>query len=166
MTARHLKLLWLAPMSLLFCGMGLEKIKTGASIGQPSEERSAQDKLPHAAGPVWSKFLASKVRYDNRNGIYSIAVSPEVKQMAGKPITLSGFVLPLDASDHTSHFLLTRNTPVCLFCPPGQPNEVVEVTSPRPILWTDKMVTVTGPLSLINNGEKGMFFKIADATVR
>jgi len=75
-------------------------------------------------------------------------------------------VLPLDGSDHTKHFLLTRRTPVCMFCPPGEPNEVVEVFSPRAIVWTDKLVTVTGPLSLINNGEKGMFFRISDAQVK
>jgi len=53
-----------------------------------------------------------------------------------------------------------------MFCPPGEPNEVVEVFSPRAIVWTDKLVTVTGPLSLINNGEKGMFFRISDAQVK
>jgi hypothetical protein len=41
---------------------------------------------------------------------------------------------------------------------------VVEVIAPKAVPWTDKMVTVTGPLTLTNNGEKGMFFKIvADA---
>jgi hypothetical protein len=29
-----------------------------------------------------------------------------------------------------------------------------------PVTWSDKLVTVTGLLSLIDNGEKGMFFKI------
>ncbi|HEY0265209.1 MAG TPA: DUF3299 domain-containing protein, partial [Rhizomicrobium sp.] len=102
----------------------------------------------------------------NRSGLYSIAVTPEVKALAGTPVTVNGFVLPLDGSDHTRHFLLTRNTPVCMFCPPGEPNEVVEITAPKPIPWTDKIVTVTGPLALINNGEKGMFFQIAATQVR
>lgn len=137
-----------------------------APSGQPADERAVQNKLPHAQSPLWAKFLASKVRYNNRTGLYSIAVTPEVKALAGKPVTVSGFVLPLDANDHTSHFLLTRNTPVCMFCPPGEPNEVVEVIAPHPILWTDKIVSVTGPLKLINNGEKGMFFQITATAVR
>jgi hypothetical protein len=166
MTARFLKLLAIAPLTVLLCGMRTEKIAISAPIGQPSDERAAQSQLPHAPSPIWMKFLTSRVSYNNHNGLYSIAISPEVSQLAGKPITINGFVLPLDASDHTSHFLLTRNTPVCMFCPPGQPNEVVEVISPHPILWTDKIVSVTGPLRLINNGEKGMFFQVAATQVQ
>ena len=63
---------------------------------------------------------------------------------AGQAVTASGWVLPLDGSDQTKHFLLTRRTPVCMFCPPGEPNEVAEVISPTPITWTDKLVTVSG----------------------
>lgn len=166
MTIRILKLAAIPLMLILLCGMRTEKVNIPIPHGQPADERSAQDKLPHAQSPVWAKFLTSKVSYNNHTGLYSIAVTPEVRDLAGKPITLNGFVLPLDASDHTRHFLLTRNTPVCMFCPPGEPNEVVEVISPRPILWTDKIVSVTGPLKLINNGEKGMFFQINATAVR
>ena len=100
------------------------------------------------------------------SGMYSIAVTPGVRAMAGHTVTAHGWVLPLDGSDHTSHFLLTRRTPVCMFCPPGEPNEVAEIYAPHPIVWTDKLVTVTGPLSLINNGEKGMFFRINATAVK
>ena len=153
----------IAGLALLLCLAGKQAAHAAAALSQPPEERAAQAKLPHAQSPVWTKFLASKVRFDDRSGLYSIALTPDVRALAGKPVTINGFVLPLDASDHTRHFLLTRNTPVCMFCPPGEPNEVVEVVAPHPILWTDKIVTVTGPLSLVNEGDKGIFFKI-DAT--
>jgi hypothetical protein len=128
--------------------------------GQPAEERAAQDRLPQSHDVLWSKFVKCKVGYNNKKGIYSISVTPEVKAMAGQAVTASGWILPLDGSDHTSHFLLTRRTPVCMFCPPGEPNEVAEVVTLTPVTWTDKLVTVTGLLSMIDNGEKGMFFKI------
>ena len=150
----------------LFSGTFASAAHAVSSLAQPADERAAQEKLPHAESPVWVKFLTSKIHYDNRSGLYSIALTPAVKDMAGRPVTLNGFVLPLDANDHTSHFLLTRNTPVCMFCPPGQPNEVVEVFAPHPVLWTDNIITVTGPLKLINNGEKGMFFQINATAVR
>ncbi len=161
-----IKLLAVLPLSLVLCAMRSERIAVQGPVGQPADERAAQAQLPKSQSPVWAKFLKSKVRYDNRSGLYSIAVTPEVKALAGTPVTVNGFVLPLDGSDHTRHFLLTRNTPVCMFCPPGEPNEVVEITAPKPIPWTDKIVTVTGPLALINNGEKGMFFQIAATQVR
>ena len=167
MSKRALKLT-LIPLLLLLGGMKVQEQKhvLQQPIGQPADERAEQDLLPKSQSPVWLQFLKCKIGYNNQNGLYSIAVTPEVKAMAGQTITVNGFVLPLDASDHTQHFLLTRNTPVCMFCPPGEPNEVVEVEAPHRIVWTDKIVTVTGPLSLINKGEKGIFFKIVATAVK
>lgn len=136
-----------------------------ARITQPADERSEQSKLPKSSDPLWSKLLKTKVNYNDRTGLFSIAVTPEVKALNGKTVTVSGFILPMDGSDHTKHFVLARNTPVCLFCPPGQPNEIIEVQSPRAVAWTDKMMTVTGQMSLINNGENALFFRIAAAQV-
>jgi len=167
MIARRCLQCLLAPLLLIGAGaMREQKIVLQQPIGQPADERAAQNGLPQSHDLLWSKFLKCKVGYNNRTGLYSIAVTPEVKSLAGHTVTASGWVLPLDGSDHTKHFLLTRRTPVCMFCPPGEPNEVAEVISPRAINWTDKIVTVTGPLTLINNGEKGMFFKISDAQVK
>ena len=159
--------LTLIPLMLLLCGAGSRQSNLdNVPGGQPAGERAAQALLPKSQNPLWLKFLACKVGYDDHKGLYNIAVTPDVRAMAGKTVTINGFVLPLDASDHTGHFLLTRNTPVCMYCPPGEPNEVVEIVSPRRILWTDKIVTVTGPLSLINNGENGVFFKIIATKVQ
>jgi hypothetical protein len=43
---------------------------------------------------------------------------------------------------------------------------VVEVLSRHAIDWPDDMVTVSGQMSLINNGEHGIFFKITAAEVK
>lgn len=133
---------------------------------QPAEERAAQNALPKSSAPLWETLAKSKVSFSTKTGNFSIALPPDVKALEGQTVTVSGFVLPMDGSDHTKHFLLTKNTPVCMFCPPGEPNEVVEVVSPQSIPWTNKMVSVTGKMDLINNGEKALFFKIAAADVK
>jgi hypothetical protein len=120
---------------------------------QPAFEAAAQKLLPKVRDTLWSKLIKCEVSYDDKKDVYSIQV------------TVRGFVLPMDGSDRTKHFLVSRNTPVCMYCPPGQPNEVVEVLSPKAIEWTDKITTVTGKLSLINDGEKALFFKIENAQV-
>ena len=156
-----------APLLLL---VGAMQTQTAAlqqvTVGQPKDERDAQISLPRSDDPLWATLMESKVSFNKKTGLYSIAVTPEAKALNGQKVTVSGFVLPMDGSDRTKHFLLTRNTPVCLFCPPGQPNEVVEVVSPRAVNWTDKMVTISGQMSLINNGENGLFFKVAAAQVK
>lgn len=133
---------------------------------QPTEEAAAQKWLPKAQDELWTKLAKCKVDYDFKSGIYTIHVTPEIKALDGKAITVRGFVLPMDGSDRTKHFLVSRNTPVCMFCPPGDPNEVVEVRAARAVDWTDKIVAVTGRLSLINEKEQGLFFRIDDAQVK
>jgi hypothetical protein len=136
------------------------------TTGQPLDEMAAQKGLPQARDALWAKFIKCKLGYDEESGVYSITMTPDVKALDGKTVTLRGFVLPMDGSDRTQHFLLSRNTPVCMYCPPGQPNEVVEVMATRMIAWTDKMVSVTGKLTLINDEEKALFFKIEKAEVK
>lgn len=133
---------------------------------QPSDESAVQSGLPKSQDPLWATLAKSKVKFNDKTGMYSILQPPEVKALDGKTVTLKGFVLPMDGSDHTKHFLVTKNTPVCLFCPPGAPNEIVEVLSSRAIEWTDNMVSVTGTMRLINDGEKALFFKIEGAAVK
>jgi hypothetical protein len=134
--------------------------------GQPLDEAAAQKALPQANDPLWVKFVRCTLSYDEDTGIYRIRMTPEVKALNGKTVTMRGFVMPMDGSDRTRHFLLSRNTPVCMYCPPGQPNEVVEVRSSRTIAWTDKVVSVTGKLNLVNDEERAIFFKMENAEVK
>lgn len=136
------------------------------AASQPANEIAAQKILPTARDPLWAKLIKCAVNYDDKKGTYSIKLTPEVKALDGKTITARGFMLPLDGSDHTSHFLLSRNTPVCLYCPPGEPNEVVEVKANHAITWTNRMVSVTGKLHLINDEEKALFFTMENGEAK
>src|SRR5260370_27248361 len=109
---------------------------------QPNEEITEQRTLPQVNDALWAKLINCKLDYNEENGVYSIQLTPDVKALDGRTVTLRGFVLPMDGSDRTQHFLISRNTPVCMYCPPGQPNEVVEVRSSRAITWTSKVVAV------------------------
>ena len=63
------------------------------------------------------------------------------------------------------YFLLTRRTPVCAFCPPGAPNEAIEVQSQRLVRPTSGPITVTGKFSLQSNGQAGLFYQLSQAEV-
>jgi len=126
-------------------------------------ERKAQAALPQSTDPLWSTLRACKVGYNNKTGLYSLQPTQDVKAMVGRTVRAKGFTLPLDGSDQTNHFLIGINTPVCFYHPPGDPNEVIEVVTEHPIVWTDKMTTVEGTFSLIQNGEMGVFFKLVKA---
>lgn len=137
-----------------------------SSIGQPPMESELQSRLPQIRDELWRKLVNCKLDYDEESGIYSIRFTPEVKSLDKKSVTIRGFVLPMDGSDQTKHFLLTRNTPVCMYCPPGQPNEVIEVEASKAIQWTDKAITVTGKFRVVNDQERAVFFKMENAQAK
>jgi hypothetical protein len=133
------------------------------AVTQAPSERSAQDQLPQAKDPIWAELAKCRVGLDAKTQLYGINVIPEVKALNGQTVKASGFVLPLDGADKTKYFLLAKRTPVCLYCPPGEPNEVIAVRSKKAIDWRDDMITVSGKFTLANDGEKGIFFELNDA---
>lgn len=140
---------------------GFSKQETPA--GQPSEERKAQDALPQSHDDMWKTFGKCKVHLDQKNYKYSIDYTPEVKAMEGKEVTVSGFMLPLESTEKFKHFLLSKRTPTCPFCPPGEPNEIVEVFTKKPVTWDEGIVVVTGKFGFTSNPELGLFFQLKDA---
>ena len=135
-------------------------------IIQPASERQNQLSLPWSKAPLWTVLRHTRVMEDDRRGLYTASFPAEVQALEGRTVTLSGFMLPLDTDAKARHFLLSKYTPVCFFCPPGQPNEVVEVTAKSGVALTDRMLTVTGRLSLTHQTDKGMFFRMDQAVAR
>ena len=114
---------------------------------------------------LWKSFSQCKLK-PNKDFSYDITYLPGVKAMNGKEITISGFMLPLETKQKSSHFLLERRAPTCAFCPPGEPNEVMEVFSSKPMAWEENLVTMSGTLLLPNDSKKGIFFQLKDAVTR
>ena len=129
---------------------------------RPQWERDAQARLPRASDPLWSQLRRTKIHLDPTSGLYRAEVPVAVKALAGTTVSLSGFVVPLSAQRGDPHFMLSRNTPVCPFCPPGEPNEVVEVVATGPVFAGREQVSLTGRFRL-QDGAHGLFFRIDDA---
>ncbi len=134
-----------------------------AGTGQPAAERAAQKALPQSQDALWATLKTTRIGEDPKRGRFTATPSAEVRALDGQSLTLSGFMLPLEPKATTSHFLLSKYTPVCAFCPPGQPNEVVEVVTVRPLKASYELIKVTGRFSLQNDGEKGLFFRLDQA---
>jgi hypothetical protein len=130
---------------------------------QPLGERQAQDALPKSAHPMWQTLRKTKITIDEKKGLYGAKFPGEVKALAGKEITISGFMLPLESTAKFRHFLLSSRTPTCPFCPPGEPNEIVDVWMEKPIAYSEDIVTIKGKFELMNDKEMGLFFKLKNA---
>ena len=154
-------------MTVALAGLGLGLLASaGQAQIQGEGERAAQARLPQGHSPVWATLRTTRIKEDDARGLFTAQHPPAVRALVGRTMSLPGFIMPLDAQTRGNHFLLSKYTPVCAFCPPGEPNEVVEVHTARPIAYSDKLVTVTGTFGLENNGENGLFFQMSGAQVR
>ena len=147
---------------VLLSGFSVQK-KPGAVASQPADERAAQDALPKSQDPMWDVLTRTKIHVNEKAGLYSATYPPEVKAMVGKEMTISGFILPLESADKFKHFILSKRTPTCPFCPPGEPNEIIDVYMQSPIAWDEDSVKISGKFELMNNPELGMFFRLTGA---
>lgn len=145
----------------------LALLLTPAAVAQQGAgERAAQARLPQGRSPLWGTLATTRITEDDARGIFRAAHPPAVRALVGRTLALPGFIMPLDTGRSGTHFLLSKYTPVCAFCPPGAPNEVVEVRSARPIAYSPRLVTVTGRFALEDNGDNGLFFQLSGASVR
>ncbi len=140
--------------------------KVSQALSQPSDERAAQNQLPVSKDTMWNTLTKTKVSLDDKEYQYSAKYTPEVKALAGKQITIKGFMLPIEPTEKFKHFILSKRTPTCPYCPPGEPNEIVEVFTKDPVKYNDGLISVTGKFELINNQNFGMFFKLDNAVVK
>lgn len=138
----------------------------GAGDGELSEERRLQLTFPTADHPNWAILRQMRIRIDERTQLFRATHSPRVRGLAGRRITLRGYMLPLESDMRTTHFLISPYTPVCFFHPPAEPNEIVEVRLSRPIEAGYHLVEVTGTFRLADDGEMGLFFVLDDASGR
>lgn len=133
---------------------------------QPPDERTAQEGLPMAKGAVWDALLKTIVTFDEETGAYSAVFPDDVKKLEGQILRVSGFILPLESSEKFTHFLLSKRTPTCAFCPPGGPSEIIEVYTKAPIEWDDGLVIIEGKFGFTNNQDLGVFFQLTSAEIR
>ena len=130
---------------------------------QENGERTRQSRLPQSPSSYWGILRQTKIGMDEKRGTFTADHPPVVKALQGTTVTISGFIMPLEPGKQVRHFLLSKYTPVCTFCPPGEPNEVVEVTLINSIPFRQSLVNVTGKFELFNNGDAGLFFRLDDA---
>ena len=76
-----------------------------------------------------------------------------------------GFILPLEASPSSRHFMLVRRNTGCPFCPPNAPTEAVEVMAQAPVAYTGEEVRMSGRLRLVPSSGDGLFFRLDGATL-
>ncbi len=85
--------------------------------------------------------------------------------MENTEFDITGYMLPVEPTTHSAHFVLTRRSAGCPFCPPNEPTEAIEIFSDKPVDYTQAPITITGRLHLVATSETGLFYRLDHARV-
>ncbi len=149
--------------------MTMETTKTFDLATPQSEvagERKAQNALPTAKDPLWDKLYQCKISFNNNDHKFSVKLTDEIKALNGKTVMLKGFMYPLDFQEKQKTILLSKRTPVCFFCPPGEPNELLYIEFAKPEKLTGDPITLEGTFELENKQEEGIFFALKNTKIK
>lgn len=114
----------------------------------------------------WKLLGGAKVTTDRKRGVMLAAFPPELAARDGKPLVISGFIVPLVATPRFDRFLLTKTNYACGFCPPPGPTEAIEVKLRKgQIRATLDEIRVQGRLELVGTSDESVFYRLHDAAV-
>jgi hypothetical protein len=117
---------------------------------------------------VWPKlYNVTYVKARDTNGEYEKPVfSAPVKLLAGKAITLPGYIVPFENGLKSSSFMLS-SLPLnaCFFCGVGGPESVVEVHLKKEITYNEKPIEVKGVLKLNDTNPDKMMYVLENAEI-
>jgi uncharacterized protein len=118
--------------------------------------------LPQRSDVIaWSTLTAVKTR-TVKNRVLP-AFQPEQMQLDQTTQRLQGFMMPLQAGEKHTHFLLSSVPLTCGFCVPGGPESMVEVRSREPVRYTLEPVVVEGKFAVLPDDPHGLFYRITGA---
>lgn len=90
-----------------------------------------------------------------------------LRNAEGSKMTLTGYVIPLEANKNSPYFILSRYPyQSCFFCGAAGPETVVEVYASDPVNFPmDQRIRVEGTFKLNENDPLHLFYILEDASV-
>lgn len=120
--------------------------------------------LDHADDRRWLIFAQASITADDARGVYVATFPPAIRRLNGARVTITGYMLPLEPSTLATHFVLTRRSTGCPFCPPNEPAEAIEIRAQRPLRYTQQPTSLSGRLRLVTQSATGLFYRLEAAT--
>jgi hypothetical protein len=87
----------------------------------------------------------------------------DVSKLNKQDVRLQGYMLPINAGETHTNFLLTMRPPHCPFCLSLGPEYIVEIKSKSPVKHTYEPVVVAGRLNVLQNDPFGLYYRLTDA---
>jgi hypothetical protein len=85
-----------------------------------------------------------------------------VARLHRTPVKVVGFMLPLQAGERQTHFLLTATSQTCAFCVPVGPEGIVEVRTKKPVRAGFDPILIAGRLEVLHDDPQGVYYRIRE----
>jgi hypothetical protein len=85
-----------------------------------------------------------------------------VRRLDRQDVKIVGFMLPLQAGEKQSHFLLTVTSQTCAFCVPAGPEGIVEVKARTPVKVSFDPIVIAGRLEVLRDDPLGVYYRIGN----
>ena len=141
--------------------LGLTAMQPGGRLWGPN----GNGRLDHADDLRWVMFHDATIKADEAKGIYQATFSRDLAGMDKHRLAISGYMLPVEPTTHSAHFVLTRRSTGCPFCPPNEPTEAIEIFADKAVDYRQSPVDVSGELHLVSRSETGLFYRLDHAEV-
>jgi len=89
--------------------------------------------------------------------------SPAILALDHKPVSIYGFIIPLNFGKDQRHFLVSPVPPHCPFCMPAGPEATIEVLASKRVAYQFEPVLISGTFSLVKDDENGLLYRMTDA---
>jgi hypothetical protein len=116
--------------------------------------------LDHQDDIRWVILHDVKITADNAKGIFTAKFGKDMGSMEGRSFSIMGYMMPIETNIHSAHFVLTRRSPGCPFCPPNEPSEAIEIFATKGVDYTQAPIAVKGTLHLVNSSADGLFYRM------
>lgn len=97
-----------------------------------------------------------------RNGTIEVTYPAVLLPYNGKHVTITGFMVPLEAKALQSRYLLTQKPQDCEFCLEGGPTSYIDVHG-SPLKFSQQPMTLIGRLELLQKDPHGIYYRLMEA---
>ena len=148
--------------------MKMKKILLLAIIGLASFQMANAQ----TSSDIWKTMekVTYKKTLDKSLGIYvDVPVfGKSVKALAGKTVTIKGYIIPLEGYQDQDYFIFSRYPyNMCFFCGGAGPETVLEAETKKGnnIKYTSKEITIKGKIKLNNDNVDRLMYILEDVVL-
>ena len=139
------------------------------SFNIKNDELTFQKKSTVAYADTLTWTLLGKIDFVNKpNKLYGEVmfpvINPKLKAMQGKPVVISGFIIPID----NKNYAISKNVfAACFFCGKSGPESImgIKFKGDLPKLKTDQYVTLKGTFRYNENDVEDWIYHVENAII-